>query len=68
MIKITHTDTALTTWLEFEGETYGVDSWGNVLNRGGITFHGPASRAIIDKLEAAGFTEAARAFARENAA
>ena len=62
-IKITHTDSNLTTWMELEGNTHGVTSWGVVVDQDGDAL-GPTQTVLINMyLENNGFTAAAKEFA-----
>lgn len=62
-LRITHTDSDLTTWVDLEGNTFGITSWGVILDDEGREF-GTLQQAIIGAyLENNGFTAAAKAFA-----
>tara|TARA_R110000782_G_scaffold263949_1_gene356900 strand:- start:57 stop:275 length:219 start_codon:yes stop_codon:yes gene_type:complete len=62
-IRITHTDKNLTTWVELEGHTYGVTSWGVLVDENGEAYGETQSMLISNYLEKRGFTEAAKEFA-----
>ena len=62
-IRITHTDKDLTTWVELEGHTYGVTSWGVLVDENGEAYGETQSMLISRYLEKRGFTAAAKEFA-----
>ena len=62
-LRITHTDSKLTTWVELEGHTYGVTSWGVVVDEDGVAFGTTQGHLLSRYLEKRGFTEAAKEFA-----